>query len=86
MKLGLFDKSPTGKPLQPAQSALGSEGKRLAVNPRRCPQNHPCPAVRVCPANALKQQGYGLPTVDMAACVVCGKCVRYCPMGAISIN
>lgn len=84
--MGLFNKSFAGKPPVQTQASPDGEDKRLRVNPRRCPQNHPCPAVRVCPTNALKQQGYGLQTVDMAACIVCGKCVRYCPMGAISVD
>mgnify|MGYP001086275505 CR=1 FL=1 len=57
--------------------------KNIAVNPRRCPQNHPCPSVRVCPAGAITQEGFGLPEVDMEKCVKCGRCVQYCPMGAI---
>lgn len=84
--MSLFGKFPADKPPKLSQAAPDGEGRRLIVNPRRCPQNHPCPAVRVCPANALQQKGYGLPSVDMAACVACGKCVRYCPMGAISID
>lgn len=49
----------------------------------RCPQNHSCPSVRVCPVNALKQVAYKAPTVSEDECIKCGKCVRYCPMGAI---
>ena len=81
-KLGFF----FGKTSEPEPSAAANGEKRLRVDPRRCPQNHPCPAVRVCPTNALKQSGYGLPSVDMETCITCGKCVRYCPMGAISVG
>jgi Fe-S-cluster-containing hydrogenase component 2 len=49
----------------------------------RCPQNHPCPSVRVCPVGALKQNGFDAPTVDEAKCTNCGKCARFCPMGAL---
>ncbi len=56
----------------------------MNVTARRCPANHPCPAVRVCPVGAIKQDGYGLPVIDEGACIKCGKCVRYCPMGAIN--
>ncbi|WP_083811233.1 4Fe-4S binding protein [Syntrophobotulus glycolicus] len=55
----------------------------IIVEKNRCPQNHPCPSIRVCPVGALKQQGYKAPTVDAAKCTECGKCVSYCPMGAI---
>jgi len=59
--------------------------QRIFVDKRRCPENHPCPSVRVCPVNALSQKGYAAPKVNMKACVKCGKCVRYCPMGAIRV-
>ena len=48
-----------------------------------CPQNHPCPSVKVCPVDALIQNGYDAPTVDEEKCIECKKCVAYCPMGAI---
>ncbi len=51
----------------------------------RCPQNHPCPALAVCPVGALTQQGMAAPTVDLDQCTGCGKCVRYCPMGAFEV-
>lgn len=58
---------------------------RLDVNKRRCPQNHPCPSVRVCPVKALSQQAFEAPSVEQSKCIECGKCVRYCPMGALSL-
>ncbi len=58
----------------------------LAVNERRCPQNHRCPSVQICPTGALKQKGFAAPVVDQDACVLCGKCVRFCPMGALSLG
>ncbi len=60
--------------------------KTLSIDPRRCPQNHPCPAVTVCPVGALSQNHFSLPEVDLETCVRCGKCVRYCPMGAIRMG
>jgi len=65
----------------PAQS-----GKTLKVNKNRCPQNHPCPSVRVCPTKALSQQGFAAPVVDDNKCISCGKCVRFCPMGALTLQ
>ena len=56
---------------------------KLIVNARRCPQNHRCPAIPVCPKGAISQQGpFSLPVIDDEKCIVCGKCMRYCPMGA----
>lgn len=49
----------------------------------RCPQNHPCPSVKVCPFQALSQVGNKAPVVDETLCTTCGKCVRFCPMGAL---
>ena len=60
--------------------------KTLMVKTARCPQNHPCPSVRVCPTGALTQDGYDAPRVDTGKCVVCGKCVRTCPMRALALK
>jgi Fe-S-cluster-containing hydrogenase component 2 len=60
--------------------------KTLVVKKSRCPQNHPCPSVKVCPVGALKQKGYDAPTVDMDSCIKCSKCVRFCPMGALVLE
>ena len=56
---------------------------QINVNDMVCPQNHPCPAVRVCPVGAIKQNHYKLPTIDEEKCIKCKKCVLYCPLGAI---
>ncbi len=60
--------------------------KTLLVKKNRCPQNHPCPAVPICPVNSLKQKGFSAPTVDLISCIGCGKCTRFCPMGALVLN
>jgi ferredoxin len=56
----------------------------MKISERRCPSNHPCPALRVCPVNAIAQEGNGLPVIDEGKCIKCGKCLAVCPMGAIS--
>lgn len=58
----------------------------ISVNEKRCPQNHPCPAVRVCPVSAIVQVGYAAPGVDAVVCIDCGKCIRYCPMGVFGFE
>ncbi len=55
----------------------------IKVIEERCPQNHKCPAIKVCPANALKQDGYTAPVVNEQTCIECNKCSDYCPMGAL---
>ena len=59
---------------------------KLVVKINRCPQNHPCPSVRVCPADALSQKGYSAPDVDAEKCIKCGKCVKFCPKGALVLE
>lgn len=60
--------------------------KELVVKTERCPQNHPCPSVRICPVGALIQEGFNAPTVDNEVCIKCGKCVSFCPMGALQLQ
>lgn len=55
----------------------------IRVIKERCPSNHACPSVRVCPVDALVQDGYEAPVVDENKCIECEACVGFCPMGAI---
>ena len=56
---------------------------KIIVNPQKCPQNHSCPSIAVCPKNAITQRDTrSLPTIDDAKCIVCGKCIRFCPKNA----
>ena len=36
----------------------------LTVDNLRCPQNHRCPLLTVCPVGAITQSGFGLPVID----------------------
>jgi Fe-S-cluster-containing hydrogenase component 2 len=56
--------------------------KKITADPNRCPQNHRCPAMRICPVGAISQEGFTLPVVNKSTCISCGKCKRYCPMQA----
>lgn len=58
----------------------------IKIVPERCPQNHKCPAVSVCPYGALVQKAYNAPVVDESKCISCGKCAKFCPMRAIVLN
>ncbi|HIZ56166.1 MAG TPA: 4Fe-4S binding protein [Firmicutes bacterium] len=55
----------------------------VKINRQKCPQNHPCPSVKICPAGALSQDGFQAPDVDPEKCIGCGKCVRFCPKQAL---
>lgn len=57
--------------------------KKVAkINSDKCPQNHPCPAVKICPVKALTQEGFNAPTIDESKCIGCGKCVMICGKSA----
>jgi ferredoxin len=58
----------------------------IIVIKNRCPQNHPCPSINVCPVDALLQNGFDAPTVDESKCIDCGKCERSCPKGALTLK
>lgn len=51
--------------------------------PARCPQNHPCPLVRLCPVGAIAQRGFAAPTIDVDKCIDCGACSVSCAYGAV---
>jgi len=55
---------------------------KITVDALSCPQNHRCPAMRMCPVGAISQDGFGLPVVDQEKCIHCKKCLRFCPMQA----
>jgi len=50
----------------------------IEIQASACPQNHPCPVVRLCPVEALKQDGYAAPEVDQEACIDCCACTSAC--------
>ena len=56
----------------------------VTINPKRCPQNHPCPAIARCPAMALSQKGFQAPELDAVKCIGCQRCIAVCPMGAFA--
>jgi ferredoxin len=59
---------------------------KVVIRKQRCPQNHRCPAVRVCPVDAITQDGFKAPVINKNKCINCMKCVKYCPTGAIQIQ
>ncbi len=60
--------------------------KKLILDLELCPANHACPAVKVCPMNALSQEDNNhAPVIDYNLCVACGVCTRICGMKALQI-
>lgn len=60
--------------------------KQLIVIKEKCPQNHNCPLVKICPVNALTQMKFNAPIVDETKCIKCGKCVLSCPKKAVILK
>lgn len=54
-----------------------------AVVRERCPQDHPCTCIKLCPVDALFQEGFEAPTVDKDRCIECGACMNSCPYQAL---
>ncbi|MEI8344074.1 MAG: 4Fe-4S binding protein [Candidatus Moraniibacteriota bacterium] len=59
---------------------------KVKVDSTKCPQDHSCPLVRVCPAGAISQSGYGAPVVDSEKCISCGRCVITCPYHCLAFE
>lgn len=60
--------------------------RKLKVIVERCPKNHACPAINVCPVGALSQEGFDAPKVDHEKCIKCGKCSNFCPKMALVLE
>lgn len=60
--------------------------KKLRVIVEKCPQNHICPSVRICPVGALLQNGFSAPMVNYEKCIACGKCSNFCPKKALVLE
>lgn len=60
--------------------------KELILVRENCPQNHSCPAIKVCPVGALSQVGFAAPVIDGDKCIRCGKCSNFCPKKALVLK
>ena len=60
--------------------------KKLIIKTENCPQNHPCPAVKVCPVGALSQNGFDAPIIDGEKCIRCDKCSNFGPKIALVLE
>lgn len=60
--------------------------KKLIIDLQKCPANHSCPAVKVCPMDALHQaDDHHAPEITYNTCVACGACTRVCGKKALQI-
>ena len=62
------------------------EKKKLNIIVENCPQNHKCPAVKVCQVGALSQEGFQATKIDYEKCISCGKCSDFCPKHALVLK
>ena len=60
--------------------------KKLKIIGEKCPKDHKCPAVSVCPVGALSQEGWEAPTIDHEKCIKCGRCANFCPKRALILQ
>jgi Fe-S-cluster-containing hydrogenase component 2 len=59
---------------------------KVVVNEKRCPQDHRCPAIKVCPVGAITQDEFNAPKINKEICIRCGKCISFCPKKAITFD
>ena len=60
--------------------------KTLTIKKDNCPQNHPCPAVKVCPVGALSQTNHNAPIIYQSLCIGCVMCSDFCPKKALVLE
>ena len=60
--------------------------KKLRIITEKCPQNHKCPAIKVCSVGALTQKDFEAPTINYEKCIRCGKCSNFCPKQALILE
>lgn len=64
--------------------------KYAYIEQELCDRSPGCPPIKICPVNAIYHEktnflSYGPSIVNKDVCIGCGKCVNYCPRGAIKI-
>ena len=56
----------------------------MKIDENKCPANHRCPLVTICPVDAIVQKDFNsLPIIDNDKCIECEDCVTSCPMKAV---
>jgi Fe-S-cluster-containing hydrogenase component 2 len=58
----------------------------VKVDSNKCPQDHPCPLIQICPVGAISQDGFSAPKINKEKCISCGRCVATCPYGTLSFE
>ncbi|MFC2097724.1 4Fe-4S ferredoxin [Bacteroidota bacterium] len=50
----------------------------IIIREELCPKNHICPTIKLCPVDAITQEGFDAPKVDNEKCICCCICTRSC--------
>ncbi|MEG1644676.1 MAG: 4Fe-4S binding protein [Alistipes sp.] len=58
----------------------------VVLDKTRCPHNHVCPLIEVCPVEAISQGADGFPIVNYDLCIECEECTHACPMKAMQFR
>lgn len=58
----------------------------ITINKKLCSKDHECPAVKICPVEALSQDKFKAPEVNKEKCADCGKCIDFCENGVLQFK
>lgn len=52
---------------------------KIKIVKERCPHNHKCRVIALCPMDALSQKEKEVPKINYKKCIKCQKCITLCP-------
>ncbi|MBN1156964.1 4Fe-4S ferredoxin [Candidatus Woesearchaeota archaeon] len=58
----------------------------IKVIAERCPEDHLCPAIKMCPVKAIYQNGFNAPSVDNDKRIGRQACVANCPQSVFEAD
>ena len=50
----------------------------IIIDKKKCPADHNCPLVILCPVKAITQTGFAAPEINTRICTECKRCVNHC--------
>jgi len=59
---------------------------KIKIEAEKCPQDHKCPLIEICPVEAISQEGFNAPKIDQEKCIACGQCVASCAYETLSFE
>jgi len=54
----------------------------VIIDAAKCPADHACPLLGICPVEAITQEGFAAPQIDQEKCIACGMCTSVCAFQA----